>query len=138
MALHKTSDPCTVMVYLGIILDTCLMEARLPNDKLVRIIGFLNVFLNRKSTFEVVRKVCLFLRNSSLYSHLLLETVCTVAFFGFLRCGEFTGENGQEFHPSFNLCVCDMTISADCTFEVKSIKNRLFQTGCYHQTFPDK
>lgn len=49
MALHTTSGPCTVMVYLGIILDSCLMGARLPNDKLVRIIGFLNVFLNRKS-----------------------------------------------------------------------------------------
>jgi hypothetical protein len=49
MAPHITSGPCTVMVYLGIILDSCHMEARLPNDELVRIIGFLNAFLNSKS-----------------------------------------------------------------------------------------
>jgi hypothetical protein len=43
MAPHITSGPCTVMVYLGIILDSC------HNDELVRIIGFLNAFLNSKS-----------------------------------------------------------------------------------------
>ena len=36
-------------------------------------------------TFEVLRKVCLFLRNSSLYSHLLLKTVCIVAFLGIFK-----------------------------------------------------
>jgi len=88
-------------------------------------------------TFEVLRKVCLFLRNSSLYSHLLLETVCTVAFFGFLRCGEFTVENGQEFHPSFNLCVCDMTILADCVhLRLKVSKTDPFRQGVIIKLFP--
>lgn len=49
MAKHKTAGPDTVMEYLGIILDSRLMEARLPNDKLKRITEFLRDFLNRKS-----------------------------------------------------------------------------------------
>ncbi|VDI39408.1 Hypothetical predicted protein [Mytilus galloprovincialis] len=49
MAKHKTSGPDTVIEYLGIILDSNLMEARLPNDKLIRISTFLKEFLIKKS-----------------------------------------------------------------------------------------
>jgi hypothetical protein len=40
------------------------------------------------------------------------ETVCTVAFFGFLRCGEFTIKS--SFEPSTNLCVSDLRTSESC------------------------
>lgn len=34
-------------------------------------------------TFDILKKVCLWLRQDSSYEDLLLETMCTVAFFGF-------------------------------------------------------
>lgn len=49
MAKHKTCGPSTVMEYLGIVLDSVKMEARLPQDKLVRIIDLLKSFQQRHS-----------------------------------------------------------------------------------------
>jgi hypothetical protein len=37
IAKHKVVGPCTVIEYLGIILDTEKMEARLPQEKVIRI-----------------------------------------------------------------------------------------------------
>ena len=44
LSTHKT-----VLEYLGIILDSCRMEARLPSDKIQRISEILNTFMNKKS-----------------------------------------------------------------------------------------
>ncbi|CAG2195115.1 unnamed protein product [Mytilus edulis] len=49
IAKHKTLGPVTCIEYLGIILDTIRMEARLPEDKLCRIKEYLLFFLNRKT-----------------------------------------------------------------------------------------
>lgn len=49
LASHKTMGPTTVIEYLGIILDTEKMEARLPVDKVTRISSFLDSFLHRRS-----------------------------------------------------------------------------------------
>jgi len=49
MAKHKTCGPDTVIEYLGIILDSIKMEARLPNGKLNRITQILTEFENRQS-----------------------------------------------------------------------------------------
>ena len=49
MAAHKTMGPCTVLEFLGIILDSDLMQARLPANKLERILTFIDDFLHRKS-----------------------------------------------------------------------------------------
>lgn len=49
MALNKTEGPTTCLEYLGIILDSEAMEARLPGDKLSRIKEFLTSFYSRKS-----------------------------------------------------------------------------------------
>ena len=49
IAPHKTIGPVTCIDYLGIILDSKCMEARLPDDKLVRIQGMLQSFVNKKS-----------------------------------------------------------------------------------------
>ena len=58
-------------------------------------------------------------------------------FFLSLRCGEFTIENGQEFHPSFNLYVCDMTILADCLhLRLKVSKTDPFRQGVIIKLFP--
>lgn len=45
----KTIGPTTVVEYLGIILDTLLMEARLPLNKLQRILDFLDTMLDRRT-----------------------------------------------------------------------------------------
>lgn len=44
----KTAGPSPVLEYLGIILDTKAMEARLPEDKLARITSLVDNFLGRK------------------------------------------------------------------------------------------
>lgn len=49
MALHKTCGPETALEYLGIILDSHNMEARLPEDKLQRDIDMLRAFQSRQS-----------------------------------------------------------------------------------------
>jgi hypothetical protein len=49
LAKHKTMGPATVMEYLGIILDSHLMQARLPMDKVTRIREMLDNFCNKKS-----------------------------------------------------------------------------------------
>ncbi|CAG2192356.1 unnamed protein product [Mytilus edulis] len=49
LAKHKVVGPCTVIEYLGIILDTEKMETRLPLDKTSRISEFIKKFLNRQS-----------------------------------------------------------------------------------------
>lgn len=47
LAKYKVVGPCTIIEYLGIILDTENMEAQLPQEKVIRICNFINQFLNR-------------------------------------------------------------------------------------------
>lgn len=49
IAPHKTVGPTTCIEYLGIILDTVNMEARLPTDKVTRISDILSSFATRRS-----------------------------------------------------------------------------------------
>lgn len=53
-------------------------------------------------TFTILKKICLLLRKGmfSPYINCLMETACVIAFFGFLRCGEFTVL--QSFDPDSN------------------------------------
>ena len=48
LALEKVEGPTTCLPFLGIIIDTNRMEARLPDDKLARIQGLLGTWLDRK------------------------------------------------------------------------------------------
>ncbi|XP_021367462.1 uncharacterized protein LOC110459501 [Mizuhopecten yessoensis] len=61
-------------------------------------------------TFNILEKICLLLRSGvfSPFLDVMMETACTVAFFGFLRCGEFcvTG----AFDPTRHLCMEDVNI----------------------------
>ena len=45
----KTEGPTTCLTYLGIILDTIKMEARLPEDKVKRMVLFIDDILKKKS-----------------------------------------------------------------------------------------
>jgi hypothetical protein len=49
MATEKTAGPTTVVEYLGIVLDSDNMQARLPENKLKRIITFIDDFLSRST-----------------------------------------------------------------------------------------
>ncbi|XP_077868641.1 uncharacterized protein LOC144359359, partial [Saccoglossus kowalevskii] len=49
LAPHKTVGPTTCLEYLGIELDTLAMEARLPENKLNRMLSLVASFLARKS-----------------------------------------------------------------------------------------
>lgn len=90
-------------------------------------------------TFDILKSVCDLLRVRRNYENLLLETMCTVAFFGFLRCGEFTIECADKFDPAFNLCLSDLKIfdnGVSLTLKVsktdpfrKGITIKLFETG---------
>lgn len=64
-----------------------------------------------------------------------LMTTCIVAFFGFLRCGEFTCK--QTFDPSSNLTVNDITTisSEQVTVRFKASKTDVFQKGVIIKLF---
>ena len=49
IALHKTDGPTTCLEYLGVILDSHHMEARLPLDKVGRILEALDYFAKKRT-----------------------------------------------------------------------------------------
>lgn len=59
-------------------------------------------------TSSILIKICERLHKRIFHNFLdlMMETVCTVAFFGFLRCSEFTCKT--TFDPSCNLCIGDL------------------------------
>lgn len=76
-------------------------------------------------TFNVLSVMCgLFTR----FVDATIETACIVAYFGFLRCGEFTC--GATFNSSFNLCVGDVTFAGDhLILMLKTSKTDPFRYG---------
>ena len=61
-------------------------------------------------TATILNKMCSVLQTGymSPYTDCLLQAACVMAFFGFLRCGEFT-VNQQAFDPTRHLCLGDLT-----------------------------
>lgn len=58
----------------------------------------------------------------------LMKSCCTLAFFGFLRCGEFTVKD--DFSENDNLCLTDVLISSDSvTVTLKTSKTDPFRKG---------
>lgn len=88
-------------------------------------------------TFDILKNLCLWLRKCNSVSNFLLETVCTIGFFGFLRCGEFTVDEGHEFDPFFNLCISDLVITSDyALLKLKVSKTDPFRQGINIKLFP--
>ena len=83
-------------------------------------------------TSDILRQLLTKLR-SGFYSEFIdcmLETVCIVAFYGFLRCGEFTVDNACYFDSECNLCVCDVTFNSDLAIlHLKQSKTDPFRKG---------
>lgn len=83
-------------------------------------------------TAPILRTLCQTLRAGvfSPFVDTLMATVCCVAFFGFLRCGEFTCQ--ERFDSSIHLCIRDVQICAQdacATLLLKSSKTDPFRRG---------
>lgn len=81
---------------------TGLKKTQTPQHKLVR----------QPITFDILSIICETLK-SNLFDHftnIMMEAACTLAFFAFLRCGEFTVNTSSQFDHSINLCHGDITI----------------------------
>jgi hypothetical protein len=69
------------------------------------------------------------------YRDLLMRTACAMAFFGFLRCGEFTCQTNL-FDPSVHLCFSDVTIlhqddiAVQADVLLRASKTDPFRQGC--------
>ena len=73
------------------------------------------------------------------YVDSLLRATFTMAFFGFLRCGEFTTQTGQ-FDPSIHLTLADVSIKYDpspyLSIHLSSSKTDPFRKGVQVKLFP--
>jgi hypothetical protein len=93
-------------------------------------------------TSDIVQKICNVLHDGMFGSYVdcLLEAVCTIAFFGFLRCGEFTCRSTQ-FDPRINLTCDDVDIGVfhdgtkKVTLTLKASKTDPFRLGCNIQFY---
>ena len=84
-------------------------------------------------TMDILHKMCYSLRRGMFgsYVDLLMETVCTVAFFGFLRCGEFTSDD-NIFRPDQGICIGDIKPSPEgqaLILTLKTSKTDPFRQG---------
>ena len=60
----------------------------------------------------------------------MLRTACIVAFYGFLRCGEFTVSKASQFDPHINLCIEDVVFHTDLVvLKLKQSKTDPFRKG---------
>ena len=84
-------------------------------------------------TADILIKLCNELKSGFLspYEDLVLETAFCLAFFGFLRCGEFTSRS-NTFDPLIDLRMCDIEMHANdrlFTLKLKSSKTDPFRRG---------
>ena len=83
-------------------------------------------------TFEILEKICYRLRKGVFNNFVdcLIETTCTVAFFGFLRCGKFTVRNASDFDVTVNLCISDVLFYDDyAVLKLKESNTDPFRRG---------
>lgn len=65
-------------------------------------------------TYAILQSMVNFLlkQRTAMYTNLLLSVACTMAFFGFLRCGEFTSRR-KTFDQRYDLCLADIKFASD-------------------------
>jgi hypothetical protein len=84
------------------------------------------------SEFLLLNQICQQLQKGfyNLYIDCLIETVCIVAFFAFLRCGEFSVVHSYIFETAVNLCVEDISLFTDYVIlRLKESKTDPFRKG---------
>ncbi|XP_061196397.1 uncharacterized protein LOC133204666 [Saccostrea echinata] len=64
-------------------------------------------------TIDILTKMYMLLDQGifDVFTDSMLKSVCTLAFFGFLRCGEFTID--EKFDATNNICIDDLTLFED-------------------------
>lgn len=114
---------------------------RTENSTCLRITAILNAVKRTQGqashprqpiTATILDKMCSILCRGYLtaYMDCLLGTVCVTAFFGFLRCAEFTVNTDTEFDPAFNLCLGDISFhDTHADLVLKSSKTDPFRQG---------
>ena len=83
-------------------------------------------------TFDILEKIFYRLRKGVFNNFVdcLIETTCTVAFFVFLRCGEFTVRNASDFDVTVNLCISEVLFYDDyAVLKLKESKTDQFRRG---------
>ncbi|XP_021365385.1 uncharacterized protein LOC110458130 [Mizuhopecten yessoensis] len=80
-------------------------------------------------TFDILKALSVYLRsNATSFGNLMLETVCIVAFYGFLRCGDFTVK--CYFDRNINLYVQDLVIADEYVLlRLRTSKTDPFREG---------
>ena len=89
-------------------------------------------------TAAILDRMCSVLNTGYLTSYMdcLLNAVCVTAFFGFLRCAEFTINNDKDFDPAFNLCLGDLAFQeTHAELLLKSSKTDPFRHGIIIQLY---
>ena len=82
----------------------------------------------RPITAQIMRQ----LRGIMGEENMMLWAACTVAFFGFLRTGEFTVPSQREYDPKVHLNVGDVSANHPCNPDVVHIKVKKSKTDpCY-------
>ncbi|XP_062607287.1 uncharacterized protein LOC134269078 [Saccostrea cucullata] len=85
-------------------------------------------------TMPILSQMCNLLKMSvfGYFNSFMLEAACVAAFFGFLRCGEFTVLN--QFDSESHLCLSDVQISTESVF----ITLKKSKTDPFRQVLPIK
>ena len=104
LAWHKTEGPVWILEYLGIILDTILRQARLPKDKLDRIIGLIGACLDK----QTIKKRDLL----SLLGHLNFATRVVIPGRSFVAYLISLTKTAKELHHY-------VTLNSGCRMELK-------------------
>ena len=66
-------------------------------------------------TFDILQQTCRKQKRGifSTFTVCMLFTAFAVAFYGFLRCGDFTVHDARLFDKEFNLCLSDISFQSD-------------------------
>ena len=86
-------------------------------------------------TIDIMLKIKAVLsRNPHKYHNIMMWAVCCIAFFGFLRCSEFTVPNHDSYDPDANLSYDDVAVdNRTCptllTLKLKQSKTDPFRAG---------
>lgn len=83
-------------------------------------------------TFDILQQICRKLKEGifSAFTDCMLFTAFVVAFYGFLRCGEFTVHDAKLFDKECNLCLSDISFQSDyAVLHLKQSKTDPFRKG---------
>lgn len=94
-------------------------------------------------TFDILQNICVLLEQGvyTPFTDSLLLAVCTLAFFGFLRCGEFTARSKREAEFENCLSMQDISFAKDLsyyTLTLRSSKTDPFRQGVLIHIFQNE